>query len=402
MFRPLRILTALGAVFLVAIVVAACGDAVPGNAVAKVSDVDDGAVTKSDFEKWMLVAAMASQQQVPGQKAKVTVPDAPDFKKCIAAARAAAPKPAKGQPRQTDAQFKKQCQQQYDSLKDQVMQFLISARWIEGEAADLGIELTDKQVKQEFEKQKKASFQTDKQFQEFLKSSGMDEEDLLFRVRLDTLSNKIRDKVTKGKDKVTAAQIKAYYEKNGQQFSQPETRDLSIVQTQTKAKAQEAKAALDSGQSFASVAKEFSIDDASKAQGGKLPGVQKGQQEKALEEAAFKASKGEIVGPVKTQFGYYVFKVDKITEATKQSLAQATPTIKQLLASQNQQKALDNFVKDFQKKWKDRTECRDGFVVESCKGAPKPKQAPNGQTAPGGAGGQQVPQQAPQGQQTTP
>ncbi len=397
MFRPFRILTALGAVFLAAIAFAACGDSVPGNAVANVSDVSNGAVTKKDFDKWMLVAAKASQQQIPGQASKVTVPDAPDFKKCIAAARKAAPAPAKGQPRQTDAQFKKTCQQQYDNLKDQVMQFLISARWIEGEASDLGIKLTDTQVQQEFAKQKKASFQTTKQFQDFLKSSGMTEEDLLFRVRLDTLSNKIRDKVTKGKAKVTAAQIKAYYDKNKQQFSQPETRDLSIVQTQTKAKADQAKAALDSGQSFASVAKQYSIDDASKAQGGKLPGVQKGQQEKALEAAAFAAPTGQVLGPVKTQFGYYVFKVDKITKATQQSLAQATPTIKQLVAQQNQQKALDSFVKDFQKKWQDRTNCRKGYVVQSCKGAPKPKQATSGQTVPGGAT-----QQAPAGQQTAP
>jgi len=47
--------------------------------------------------------------------------------------------------------------------------------------------------------------------------------------------------------------------------------------------------------------------------------------------------------------------------------------IKQLLQSQNQQKALDDFVKDFQKRWKDKTDCRSGFVTQDCKNAPKPK-----------------------------
>ena len=41
----------------------------------------------------------------------------------------------------------------------------------------------------------------------------------------------------------------------------------------------------------------------------------KGQQEKALDDAIFKADKGKIEGPVKTQFGCYVFEVDKITKA---------------------------------------------------------------------------------------
>ena len=56
------------------------------------------------------------------------------------------------------------------------------------------------------------------------------------------LSNKIREKVTKGKDKVTDAQIEDYYDKNKQRFAQPERRDLRIVLTKTKAKAEQAKA----------------------------------------------------------------------------------------------------------------------------------------------------------------
>ena len=127
-----------------------------------------------------------------------------------------------------------------------------------------------------------------------------------------------------------------------------------------------------------------------------LLAVAKGQQEKALDNAVFKAKKGQLVGPVKTQFGYYVFKVQKVTPASQQSLKQAQQTIKQLLASQNQQKALNSFVKDFQKKWKGQTNCRKGFVIALCKNAPKPKTGT--QTAPPGA----VPQTSGGAQQGTP
>jgi foldase protein PrsA len=212
----------------------------------------------------------------------------------------------------------------------------------------------------------------------------------MMRVRLDALSNKIRDKVTKGKDNVTDQQIKEYYDKNKGQFAQPERRDLHIVLTKTKGKAEQAKAALQDGQPFKKVAKQYSIDDASKAQGGKLPAVAKGQQEKAFDTAIFGADKGKITGPVKTQFGFYVFKVDKISAASQQTLEQAKATIKQVLASQNQQKALDRFVKDFRKKWKEETECREGYITQDCRNAPKATPTPT----PGA--GQQPPGQQPE------
>ena len=207
-------------------------------------------------------------------------------------------------------------------------------------------------------------------------------QDVIQRVKLDLLSNKIRDKIIKGKDKVSDAQIKDFYDKNKERFAQPERRDLRIVLTKNEAKAEEAKAALESGESWKSVAKKYSIDEASKAQGGKLPAQAEGTLEKALDEAVFKADKGEIVGPVKTQFGYYVFEVDKVQKASQQTLEQAKETIRQTLQSQNQQKALDKFVTDFQKKWKEKTECREGYVTQQCKNAPKPTPTPSAAGVP--------------------
>jgi foldase protein PrsA len=394
---PRRIISALGAFFVLALLLAACGG-VPGNGVAR---VDDTVIKKSTFDHWLAVAALSSQP--PGSAGGVTVPDAPKYTKCIAAKQKQQPKPSAGQPQQTDAQLKAACEQEYKSLQQQVMQFLISAQWIQGEAQDLGIHVSDKDVDKEFQKQKKQSFPRDADYQAFLKSSGMSQKDILLRVKLDLLSNKIRDKVTKGKGKVTEQQIAAYYNSNKSRFGQPQRRALLVVLTKDQKTANKAKAALASGQSFASVAKKYSIDDASKAQGGKLT-VSKGQQEQALDSAVFAAKPGAVVGPVKTQFGYYVFKVTKNTPGTQQTLDQARSSIKSLLTTQNQQKALQDFVKKFQKKWKGRTDCRKGFVVQTCSNAPKqnttstaapgavPQQG-GAQQAPQQGGAQQVPQQ---------
>jgi len=101
-----------GAFFVVAIALAACGgDSIPGNSVAKVGGTN---ITKDDFNHWLKIAAISSQGQtdpdVASGKKAAEIPDAPDFTKCVAAKKASAAKPAKGQPAPTDAQFKQQCQ----------------------------------------------------------------------------------------------------------------------------------------------------------------------------------------------------------------------------------------------------------------------------------------------------
>ena len=177
------------------------------------------------------------------------------------------------------------------------MQFLIQAEWVQQEAEDRDVEVSDAQVKKSFEDQKKQAFPKEADYQKFLKSSGMSEEDILFRVKLDQLQTKLTQKVTKDKVKISDEDIEEYYEKNKKRFAQPERRDLNVVLTKTKAKADEAKSKLEGGESFKAVSKEYSIDEASKGQGGKLPDVSKGQQEKALDKAVFAAKKGQLEGP---------------------------------------------------------------------------------------------------------
>jgi foldase protein PrsA len=374
MKTPLRYAALLGAFFVLPLGLAACGggDNVPGNAVVKIGS---DPIKTTEFDHWLNVAAVSQAQQAGAAAPATVVPDPPDFTKCIAQKKKTATKPAKGQPNPTDATYKTQCKTEYGALRDQVMQFLISSAWIEGESADRGVKVSDTDVKKDFDKQRQQSFPKDKDYLAFLKSSGYVQEDLLYRIKVQDLSTKLRDAVLKGSDKVSDAQIANYYNKNKSRFAVPEKRDLRIVLTKTEAKANEAKKALDSGQSFKTVAPKFSIDQGSRDNGGVLAGVPKGQQEKALDAATFSASKGKISGPVKTQFGYYVFEVTKITPGTQQTLAQSKASIKQLLVSQQQQTKLAAFVKDFQKKWKDRTDCQKGYQTTDCKNPPKPTAA---------------------------
>jgi foldase protein PrsA len=376
----IKSLLALALLGVTALVVAGCGNDVPPGAVAKVGDSE---ITQDEFDKWLKTAVLGQAQGAPA-----AVPDPPDFAKCVAAKKKT-PAP-KGQNKPTDSQLKKQCQQEYDQLKGEVMQFLIQAEWVEQEAEQQGIKVSQKAVAKSLADQKKQAFPSEKAYRQFLNTSGMSEDDILFRVKLDQLQQKLTAKATEGSQKVSDSDIQEYYDKNKKRFAQPERRDLRVVLTKSEAKAQQAKKALDNGDSWKQVVDKYSIDEASKAQEGRLPAVAKGQQEKALDEAVFASKKGEVEGPVKTQFGWYVFEVEKVTPASQQSLEQSKDTIKNLLRSERQQKALDKFVKDFREEYKDQTDCADDFRIAECKNAPKETKKPA--TGNGVSGqGQQAP-----------
>jgi foldase protein PrsA len=309
------------------------------------------------------------------------VPEPPAFTACIAHLKATAPKPAKGQPAPTEAKLKSECQIQYKALQNEVLGFLISSQWVLGEASSLGIKLSDAEVKKEFAKIRSEEFPKAAEFEKFLATSGQSVSDLLLRVKLNLLSQKIEKQIIKDKSKVTKAQVAKYYSENNSRYGTPEKRNVQIILTKTEAAAASAKKEVESGKSFASVAKRVSIDPTSKANGGLLKEVVKGEEEQALDTAIFPASKNVLGGPVKTPFGYYVYEVLSTTPGTQQPLSKVEATIKEQLISQGQQTALTKFTKEFKKRWTAKTECRSGYVVADCKGYKAPKSSSTSKTA---------------------
>src|SRR3954468_2333161 len=105
MTSPRRYAALLGAFFVLPLALSACGGGgVPGNAVVKIGD---DPIKTAEFDHWLQVAATTQQQQT-GATGKTQIPVPPDFKACVAQKKATAPKPAKGQPKPTDASLKAQ------------------------------------------------------------------------------------------------------------------------------------------------------------------------------------------------------------------------------------------------------------------------------------------------------
>jgi parvulin-like peptidyl-prolyl isomerase len=75
--------------------------------------------------------------------------------------------------------------------------------------------------------------------------------------------------------------------------------------------AEEVKARIESGEDFATVAKEVSDDEATASKGGELGWVFRGQKGDAFDEVAFSLDPGQIGGPIKMDDGYAIIQVEE-------------------------------------------------------------------------------------------
>jgi peptidyl-prolyl cis-trans isomerase D len=135
---------------------------------------------------------------------------------------------------------------------------------------------------------------------------------------------------------VDDAQLKAYYEeqkvKTPERFSQPEQRRVSHIllpvanpadDAAVKAKAEGILKRAQAGEDFAKLAKDYSQDPGSAAQGGDLGWSERKVWVTPFADAAYSMKVDEIKGPVKTQFGYHILKLVGIQPATVKTFEQS-------------------------------------------------------------------------------
>ena len=353
---------ALGAVVGLAALVAGCGSGIPGNSIASVSG---NPITTQAFNHWMYVAAKGSAAQEPG--APVIVPtDPPGFADCLKQVRAQIPALAKT----SDKTIKTDCKNLFTEESSQVMDYLIKAYWYQALAYKDGIRPTPAAVQKALVAAKKTEFPTAAQYAAFLKETGQTNADIVFRVRVNKVYAEL---IKRAETKVDAATISAYYKSHASDFSTPEMRNLRIVLTKSESQAKAALAALQSGQSWDTVAKQYSVDPSTKDSGGLLSNVTNGEEERALNSVAFAAPLNKVEGPVHGTFGWYVVQVVKITPATKQPLSKASAEISSVLKSQQQTAAENKVNAQAKKLYGSQTLCRDLYSMADCHGYTAPK-----------------------------
>ncbi len=137
--------------------------------------------------------------------------------------------------------------------------------------------------------------------------SGKDYEDRLSYYKLRALRDTFYEK--KVREAVTEAQAKAAYDEQIAKLKpEPEVRARHIL-VKTEQEAKDLIAELKGGADFTELAKK-SVDGPSSNTGGDLGYFSRGQMVKAFEDAAFALEPGQISGPVQSDYGWHVIKVE--------------------------------------------------------------------------------------------
>ena len=135
---------------------------------------------------------------------------------------------------------------------------------------------------------------------------------------------------------VSDADLQDYYNKNKNRYISTEQRRahhiLIAVTDKVDAaaalkKAQDIKAKLAAGGSFEAMARQYSDDAGSAAQGGDLGFAERGSLEGPFGDALFAMKPGEISGPVHTRFGYHIIRLDEIAPARGKTFAEARAAV---------------------------------------------------------------------------
>jgi len=259
-------------------------------------------------------------------------------------------------------EFPKAGSQEFQTLKNQVVQFLVQREQFEQEAAALDVKITDKQVDARLAQIQKQYFGGDKKkFEKQLKDQGLTEAQVRRDIRSQIVSEKIFEEVTR-KVAVTDKQVADHYAKNKAQYSQPESREVRHILVKTKAQADDLYDQLNAGADFAALAKKFSEDTGSKANGGKLT-ISKGQTVAPFDQTAFLLKKNDISRPVKTEFGYHIIQpIGDVKEAKVTPLKEVEDSIRQQLAQTKKNEAMTKWVDELKKDYDDKVKYAVGFT----------------------------------------
>jgi peptidyl-prolyl cis-trans isomerase D len=142
---------------------------------------------------------------------------------------------------------------------------------------------------------------------------------------------------------ISDEQIRTYYEENSQQFTRPEQRRARHILIkagsaaseeqieQARAEAEALLERLRGGADFADLARQHSEDQGSAEKGGDLGWFPRGRMVPEFEEAVFSMEPGELAGPVRTNYGFHVIRLEEVREAGVQPLEDVRDQIRSQL-----------------------------------------------------------------------
>jgi peptidyl-prolyl cis-trans isomerase SurA len=193
---------------------------------------------------------------------------------------------------------------------------------------------------------------SEEQFQEQLAREGMTLEELKRNMGRNILRRQILSRDLESKMMVTDSEAKADYDVRKEEYSKPATvqlQEILVKGENAQARAAELLTKARAGEDFGDLARSYSAA-ASKATGGELGNLARGDMNSDLEKVAFALPAGAISDPIPSGEGFRILKVEAKTEATVTPFDEVKETIRKSLGEARMNKELVGYIANLREK----------------------------------------------------
>ncbi|HET8715904.1 MAG TPA: peptidyl-prolyl cis-trans isomerase [Holophagaceae bacterium] len=254
------------------------------------------------------------------------------------------------------------------TAREQTLQGLIDADLLQDKAADLGIKITDEQMRAQIDQIKKENnFATDADLEKALRASvGIGLDDFIKRQKVNYLQQQVLGREVYSKIAVEDSELQAYYQQHLADYAQParfRVRELVIAKGASpeeadaaKAKMAEVQKALQGGAKFEDLVKQYSTA-ASKDTDGDLGWMQKGLLQAQLEQAAWALQPGAVSPLLETDKDLILLQLIAKEDTPHQPLAEVKDKILEKVQEPKAKNAVDRYLQDL------RTRANIRFMV---------------------------------------
>lgn len=209
------------------------------------------------------------------------------------------------------------------------------------------------QVDEEFENMK-SIFESEEAFETaIINSRFKDEEDYKNKLKISLIIEELINNETNNL-KISSSEIKEYYNNNQDKFTKDAGADVYHIFVPDEDTANTILEELDGGEDFGKLARIYSQDGSASVDG--YLGYQEFDNSQLVEEFMDEVKdmkEGEIRGPVKTQFGYHIIKVENVNDKEwTQDLDRVSSSIEDTLKSEKINETMDSLVEKVKDKYK--------------------------------------------------
>ena len=246
------------------------------------------------------------------------------------------------------------------SIERRMLEEIIDKTIMENYAQDMGIGATKEEIDRAIEDVIVRANITQTQLQQALERDGIRYEEYRDQIQNQIIKAKLIHREVGSRIEIKEAEIESYYLDHPEEFSTeegvmlrhvllplPPKPDPTVIEENRK-KALNIQQEIQSGMPFEEAAAKYSLDTTA-AQGGRLGFFRKGDMNPEMEQAVWALKEGEVSGPIRSQIGIHLIKLEEKTSGEPRPLEKVRETIREKLYEEAAERQFEDWRKELRK-----------------------------------------------------